>query len=97
MKKQRFELGQLVSTKAVHERMQKDLEFKYFCGKSLERHRLCDWGDLCESDKKLNNIALDTGERLMSAYVFNEETDEKIWIITERDRSVTTILFPSEY
>lgn len=46
----------------------------------------------------MNEQALESGEdRLFSAYIYNKETNEKIWIITEWDRSVTTILFPSDY
>lgn len=63
--------------------------------KCLERHCSGDWGDLDEDDKELNNAALNEGEgRIFSAY----ETDVgSIYIITESDRSVTTILLPEEY
>ena len=60
----------------------------------LNRHAKCDWGDVCDEDKKANDFALDNKERILSSY---EITGEKIWIITEWDRSVTTVLFPSEY
>lgn len=63
--------------------------------KCLQRHCSGDWGDLSKDDKKLNNVALNEGEgRIFSAY----ETDVgSIYIITESDRSVTTILLPEEY
>lgn len=61
----------------------------------LNRHITGDWGDLTEEDKQANDNALKCGEgRLFSAYVAN---GVKFWVITESDRSVTTILLPEEY
>jgi hypothetical protein len=62
-----------------------------------------DWGDdMYMEDWHTNDVAISTNGRLLSAYNIPEdmqdhERDTKIWIITEADRSVTTILFPSEY
>jgi len=61
----------------------------------LQRHASGDWGDLCEEDVQANNDALQHGDRLLSSYVLSDSC--KVWIITEWDRSVTTILLPSEY
>ena len=61
----------------------------------LLRHVGGDWGEVCEGDKKLNDAAVAGGERLMSAYRLT--SGERIWIITEADRSVTTLLLPEEY
>mgnify|MGYP006274658741 CR=1 FL=1 len=61
----------------------------------LQRHASGDWGDLCEEDMQANNDALQYGDRLLSSYVLSDVC--KVWIITEWDRSVTTILLPSEY
>lgn len=61
----------------------------------LFRHSRGDWGNLEEFDRQQNDKALETGERLLSSYELS--TGVKIWIITEWDRSVTTILLPSEY
>ena len=58
------------------------------------RHLNQDWGDVCEEDKQSNNQALINGGRLLSSYTLGDET---VWIITEADRSATTILLPSEY
>lgn len=58
------------------------------------RHLSGDWGDVCEEDARANEDALEQGYRILSAYTFK---DERIWIITEADRSVTTILLPEEY
>ena len=61
----------------------------------LQRHATGDWGDVCEEDRVANNDALQYGDRLLSSYAISENI--KIWVITEYDRSVTTILLPSEY
>jgi hypothetical protein len=63
-------------------------------GSYILRHVTGDWGDLCDDDKELNDDALRDGDRLLSAYRLG--TGVKVWIITEGDRSVTTILLPSE-
>jgi hypothetical protein len=60
----------------------------------LARHATGDWGELCAFDRRQNEIALREGNRVLSSYPVGEG---KIWIITEADRSVTTILLPEEY
>ena len=65
-------------------------------GRYLARHLSADWGDIDDSDWQSNDTALRTGEdRLFSSY--QVAPDLKLWIITEWDRSVTTLLLPSEY
>lgn len=81
-------------TQSINELLSEDEEFARFVTDSLKRHFQRDWGDLDEEDKKLNDDAFKNGGRLFSAYK-NGET--KIWIITEADRLVTTVLFPEEY
>ena len=93
----KFDLGNTVATRGVYDLMEASLDFNLFVGASLNRHRIGDWGDLCTEDKQLNNASLHDGGRIMSAYEHPEHPDWKIWIITEWDRSATTILFPSEY
>ncbi len=61
----------------------------------LSRHVTGDWGDLDEEDKKENEFSIEKGFRILSAYTL--PTGVKVWIITEADRSATTILLPSEY
>ena len=61
----------------------------------LVRHLSGDWGELDEHDWKENEAALEHGFRLLSVY--SGRNDTKFWIITEHDRSATTILLPSEY
>ena len=60
----------------------------------LARHAKGDWGDLCAFDRRQNEIALREGYRVFSSY---EAPAGRVWIITEADRSVTTILLPEEY
>ena len=91
-----FELGTIVCTRGVNDATCENKEFAKFVQKSLTRHILCDWGDMCDEDKESNNSAVANGDdRIFSAY--NYKNGVKIWIITEWDRSVTTILFPEEY
>ena len=62
----------------------------------LLRHLAADWGDLSDNDRHQNDDALKSGEdRLFSAYEVGPNL--KVWVITEWDRSVTTVLLPSEY
>lgn len=61
----------------------------------LARHANGDWGELNEHDRRATEHALEHGLRVLSAYTLR--TGEKIWIVTQGDRSVTTILLPEEY
>ncbi len=90
-----FKLGLLTITKGVDFRMRDDPKFAHFVKRSLGRYKAGDWGDTCEEDAKSNDYAVKHGERILAVYDYDKET--KIWIITEWDRSVTTILYPSEY
>ena len=60
----------------------------------IQRHVLGDWGDVSEQDKKVNDLAVEMGGRILSGYVLPDGT--KIWVTTEPDRSGTTILLPEE-
>ena len=60
----------------------------------LARHAAGDWGELCAFDRRQNEIALRYGYRVLSSYPVGREC---VWVITEADRSVTTILLPGEY
>ena len=61
----------------------------------LERHLKGDWGELDEHDVRENELSLESGWRILSCYRLRNGT--RIWIITEADRSVTTLLLPEEY
>ncbi len=88
----KFDLGRVLATPGALEALTNAEEEAVTY---LERHALGDWGDLCKDDLEENELSLAQGFRLLSAYHLADL--EKIWIITEADRSVTTILLPSEY
>lgn len=87
---QKIELGQVLITPGAHD----DLDLKDV-DSSLVRHAGGDFGDVSEEDKELNETALETGDRILSSY--RDRNGIKFWIITEWDRSATTILLPDEY
>jgi hypothetical protein len=88
----KFQLGSLVATpgalQALEQAGQSPMEF-------LQRHAAGDWGEVDAHDKTENEYSLQHGFRLLSAYRLADGT--KIWIITEADRSATTLLLPEEY
>ena len=85
-----FPLGQIVATpNALAQITQEDTMA------ALERHVNGDWGELCAEDKLANDCAVVEGSRILSAYRAANGT--KFWIITEADRSVTTVLLPEDY
>ena len=89
----RFAPGQVVMTCGVDDLIQQG-QFNPI--PYLRRHLGGDWGDLDDSDRRQNDAALKSGEdRLFSSYQVTPGL--KLWIITEWDRSVTTLLLPSEY
>jgi hypothetical protein len=89
---QRFPLGQTCATPGAIEALSDaGQEAALF----LQRHQSGDWGNLSEEDQQENEFSVDKDLRIFSAYLLSDGT--KIWVITEADRSVTTILLPSEY
>jgi hypothetical protein len=98
-KKVRLELGQLVVTATVDAVLSKELVMD-----CLRRHRACDWGVVTSDAKRQNDAAVKSGEdRVMSAYPIDPALpclgcgDNTVWVITEWDRSVTTVLLPDDY
>lgn len=84
-----FPLGQIVATpNALKTLTSQEI------AEGLQRHANCDWGNVCNEDFDLNTASLHTGDRLLSAY---GEGGKRFWIITEADRSMTTILMPEDY
>lgn len=61
----------------------------------LDRHVRGDWGDLSEDDRRANDLGVKEGDRLLSAYSIYGE--DRVWIMTEADRSSTLVLLPNEY
>lgn len=89
-----FELGKTVMTQGVTVLIENNIGSKGSLSIALIRHKNGDWGNVDVEDKITNDEATKTGQRVLSSYTL---CDEKIWIITEADRSVTTVLLPSEY
>ena len=92
MSEPRFPLGRTVATPGALDALktndQTPLEF-------LLRHATGDWGDLDADDKERNEEAIQEDSRIFSAYTLSDDT--RIYVITEADRSVTTVLLPEEY
>lgn len=89
-----FEPGRLVMTQGVADLVDRDtLDTTLY----LRRHFAGDWGDLEYYDRTSNQHALAKGDRLLSRYKLDDDIESELWIITEADRSATTLLLPSEY
>jgi len=88
----KFDLGRLVATPGALAALERSAESPMIF---LARHVGGDWGDLDEHDRAANERALSEGERIFSSY--KTGAGEKVWVITEWDRSVTTLLLPEEY
>ena len=100
----KFLTGSIFTTQTVAKVIDETPIFGTLCQVFLDKHKKGDWGDLEEEDKESNEDALLNKGRLFSAYNLNDEikslisvNESKVWIITEWDRSATTILFPTEY
>ena len=91
----KFLLGRTLMTQGVATLCAEEQSFQEFVASSIARHIKGDWGDMCQEDKEANDEAVTTGGRLMSAY--EQSPTRKVWVITEWDRSATTVLFPDEY
>ncbi len=86
----RFEMGGIYVTPGALERLTEcDVR------EALQRHARGDWGHVGSEDWEANDRALDDGARLLSSY--RTASGEKFWVITEADRSATTVLLPEEY
>jgi hypothetical protein len=85
-----FPLGQVLMTPGVQEKIPPSEMLL-----ALRRHAHGDWGDLGEEDRRSNDLSVKDGSRLLSTYYSKEGV--KFWIITEADRSATTVLLPDEY
>lgn len=96
MAERKFDLGTTVMTKAISDVINESAVFGLEVNKAFERYQNCDWSDMeFEEDKELNDRAVKNGsERIFATY---NTSKGKIYIITEWDRSYTTILFPFDY
>ena len=90
MNTQKLPLGQLLITSTAKRKIHIPDALK-----ALIRHENCDFGEVSEEDKEANREALEGGDRILSAYI--DRNGVRFWIITEWDRSSTTILMPEDY
>lgn len=92
----KFEIGRVMQTRGISEARQEDEQFSNEVDKCFVRYCNADWSDMeYEDDKAMNDEAIANGkDRIFATY---KTSRGKIYIITEWDRSVTTILFPEEY
>jgi hypothetical protein len=88
----RLPLGRIVATPGACEALREAAQSAY---DFLARHASGDWGEVCEDDRQENALSLKESFRLLSAYTLT--TGQKLWIITEADRSATTLLLPEDY
>lgn len=88
-----FSLGKIVMTRGVADLV---ADGKIDVLSLISRHATGDWGDICPNDQNLNIEAVKFGNRILSSYQMSHEVG-KVWIITEWDRSYTTVLLPDEY
>lgn len=87
-----FPLGRILATPGAVSQLEEAGQSPH---EYLRRHAAGDWGDLDPQDQAANDRALSEGGRLFSAYTL--PTDDRLWVITEADRTVTTLLTPMEY
>ena len=90
--KAKFPLGQIVATPGALDLLQESGETP---AKFLDRHVHGDYGEICEEDRMLNDQAIVDGSRILSAY--RTAKGERLWVITEADRTSTCLLRPDEY
>jgi hypothetical protein len=83
-------LGQIVATPNLLSKVSEEDQMI-----ALNRHANCDWGEADEEDRRANDNALKHGGRILSVYTSKEGV--RFWIITEADRTITTILLPEDY
>ncbi len=96
-----FTLGNVVATRNVWELIETNEKFSQFVTICMSRYIANDWGEMDKEDLEANDYAVRNGERLLASYQIPLEVEEvfedRLWIITEWDRSVTTLLFPGDY
>ena len=90
-----YSLGKVVMTNGISSKITESKKFANEITNCFKRYIVCDWGNLCDEDNEMNDNALRTGTaRVLASY---DTSEGKVYIITEQDRSYTTILFADEY
>ena len=88
----RFQLGRVVATPGALSALEKAEQLP---AEFLDRHVNGDWGDVPDADKQENEVSVEQGFRILSAYTTS--AGDRMWVLTDADRSVTTLLLPHEY
>ena len=89
-----MELGKIYMTQRINAALLKDSEFASEIPVLLKKYSNKDWGITPDNDIQENNKAFEHGDRIIATY---ETSEGNVFIITEADRTITTILFPDEY
>ncbi len=90
-----FDLGRVVATPGALALLE---EAGVTASSLIDRHIAGDWGDLCKTDARMNDKALKNGDdRIFSVYEVGDGIKRKVYVITEHDRSTTTVLRPEDY
>lgn len=93
-----FPLGRLCASRGVADRAAENRAFENFIWQCIARYTQRDWGNLSASDKRMNDEAVKNSDgRILASYEQEGQPTWHIWIITEADRSTTTVIFPDEY
>lgn len=96
-----FRTGTSVMTCGIRNRLERDSLFAMFIIDIFNRHKNCDWGDVDDEDREMNNHSVQSekegnpSDMILSSYRHTDGTE--VWIITNADRKATTILYPDEY
>lgn len=102
----KFQLGQIVATKSLIDYLEQSMppnEVSDLLAKCIHRHVNGDWGCVSRDDGRINDMAISLSDRILSSYPIDASKPCKgfgencIWVITEADRSVTTLLLPDDY
>jgi hypothetical protein len=99
---EKFPTGLFVASQQVVVAMRQQTSFITFVYQCVQRHKSGDWGDVGENDRQANEDALQQGNRLFSVYLLPDISasltgEQKCWVITEAECSVTTVIFSGEY
>ncbi len=90
-----YSLGKVIMTSSINSKMVENEKFASEIANCFKRYIVCDWGEMCNDDKEMNDNALRTGTaRVLASY---NTSEGRVYIITEQNRSCTTILFADEY
>lgn len=92
-----WEMGQIVITTHLNNEIENNPDAQREIAEAFNRYKMYDWGDSDRNDQEENDQAiLKADRRILASYTLNS-LNKEIWIITEWDRSVTTLLFPEDY